>query len=367
LTGSRKASTAPLSDIGGGQLDAGWLWLAAEVSGATLFAGPGFQRALRAAFAQGSEARIALAGRPDRPDALVPFEVVPRRAGPFAWREARFFRNRHTLRNHLLLRHPGAARELLEGILDAEGWDVLFLENIPPDVSSLVAAAAELGLGSDSPAEGRSLLHADTRDGREAYLATRSGELRRQLRKRTREMEKAGRLETTRLRGPEVVAGLPAFWALEDRAWQGTILAPEDRAADRAFDAALAALPDPGELWLLRFDGALVAALRLLGDGRAAYLHKMLYEPGLARLAPGVVLFGAMMQAVAEDPRQRIDFNGTSPFFARWATGETRHVTLRLYRASWRGHALHRSRTPREWLRGLRAAGSTRSAPAEER
>ena len=57
-------------------------------------------------------------------------------------------------------------------------------------------------------------------------------------------------------------------------------------------------------------------------------------------MAPGIVLFDAMMRDACARHLPRVDFNGHSDFFARWATGQNARMTIRLYRNSLRGHGI---------------------------
>lgn len=52
-----------------------------------------------------------------------------------------------------------------------------------------------------------------------------------------------------------------------------------------------------------------------------------------------------MMRDACARQVPKVDFNGTSDFFARWATGTTRHMSIRIYRSSLRGRAARLIRT----------------------
>ncbi|MGM0583108.1 MAG: GNAT family N-acetyltransferase [Pseudomonadota bacterium] len=350
------AAREPEAPDAASAFDAAWRRLAAEAPGATAFATPDFQRALHAAFGAAGPLPIWMAGPPCAPRALMPARLTARRIGPLAWREAGFPRDAHTLRNHLLGAHEAALAEMIAASGPGRAWDEMFLENLPdmPETRAAVAGAARrLGLALDGPEAGRVLERADLADGWADYLASRSGELRRQLRKRRRGMEARGVVRIRRLAGEALEGeGLAAMRALAGRSWQGRALDPARAARERDFDARLARSAIAGELWLLELDGRPAAAVRLLADARARYVHRMMYDPALADAAPGVVLFGAMLEAIAESGPARVDFNGASRFFHRWATGAATHVHYRLRANGVRGRALGLARAARRAAAG---------------
>ncbi|TVQ55529.1 MAG: GNAT family N-acetyltransferase [Rhodobacteraceae bacterium] len=332
-----------------------WASLVERTADATLFAGPAFQLALRRAFAPDDPAEAVALWRGGDLAGLTPLARRRLAYGPSRLRELGFLRCAHTLRNHLL--HPpdlAGTKAFLTGAEALGGWDVLFLENVSPEAGARVTTAAEaLGLAGDAPEQARTLLHADIASGWEAYLASRSGEHRRQLKKRRRALEAAGRLVIERLEGEALRAATPDWRAVLSASWQAgdpsTASGPQDL---RFLDLTA----DIGALWLLRLDGRPLAALRMLEDRRAAYVHTMHFVQAARDLAPGVVLFEAMMADAAARGLPRVDFNGHTPFFARWATGETRQVQMRVYARGLRGQAAWMARRVRR--RASRAARS---------
>lgn len=329
---------ASWAEIGCPDLEKEWRERLRAVPGATVFSGPAFQRAIRAAFPAKDAAEAIVLRRQGRMIGLLPVAALPLRQGPFLLRESGFARNAHTLRNHLLMEpDPACAESLLAAWRARREWDTLLLENLP-DLDGLPAmlttVARDLGLRADDPAPARDILFADLPDSHEEFLATRSGQMRRQLRAKRRALEAAGRLGVEALTGPALSGALGEWRSVVAASWQASYPAAASGKADWTLHAALA---ENGRLWLLRLDGQPIAALRMLEDARADYVHTMHFDQAFADLAPGVVLFEAMMRDACARGVHRVDFNGSNAFFARWATGTTRHVSVRIYRPGLRG------------------------------
>lgn len=329
---------ARMVPLGSGELTDPWEALVRSDPLATVFATPLFQRALFAAFGP-PRAEAVVLDRGGQIAGLMPVTPLPLRRGPLVLREAGFFRGAHTLRNTLLIPPgPDPARLLLERLTRHFQADTLLFQNLPAAgamPADLAAAAASLGLAADPPRAGRVLMWADIAEGYEAYLATRSGQFRRHVRKMQRTLAEAGDLAVDRLTGDAILAAMDDWQAVVSASWQGQDpRAVGDTAEDWGFHRALAG---NGALFLMRLKGRPVACLRLLEHRDVAYVHTMNFDRALRDKAPGLVLFDHMMRDSAERAFRRVDFNGNSDFYARWATGETPHVTLRFYATTLRG------------------------------
>lgn len=318
----------------------------------TLFSGPLFQMALHRAFAiESLPALTAFDG--DHLAGYLPLCRLPPIRGMLGLRETGFARTAHTLRNHILTSDPGVILAMLQSWRDKVDADTLLLENLPADDSlgqSIIAAAQTLGLRADHPTPGRRLAFASCEMPYETYLATRSGQFRRQINKRQREMQDAGNFRITKHTGAALGSALSDWRKVVNQSWQGPVSA--NTAADWALHSALV---DNGSLWLAHLNERPIAALRMLEDTNAIYVHTMHFDQGMRDLAPGVVLFDAMMNDACTHRLPRVDFNGTSPFFARWATAEKQQISIRIYRASLRGRG---AQTLRMVLNQLRRPGA---------
>ena len=326
-----------------------------ETEGASLFSGPFFQKAIDAAFPATPPVSPIAAYREG---ALVGWLPLHRLAAPLGLKETGFARNAHTLRNHLLTEDPAVLAALLGAWRDHTDADTLVLENLPLSealAASLTSAARQTGLLIDRPTRGRSLAFAGLPSTYEAFLATRSVQFRRQIQKRLRQLESAGRFRVDRLAGDDLARAVPKWQGVVARSWQGRdrTVRGGNSPADWQLHRALSA---NGCLWLAQLDDQPVAALRMLEDRKAAYVHTMHYDQALRAHAPGLVVFDAMMRDACARGLPRVDFNGSSDFFSRWATGTTPHMSIRLYRASLRGRG---ARLVRFVSRRLRAGPGT--------
>ena len=330
--------------------DVAWSRRIDQTPGASFFSGPVFQNALKAAFP--TQVRIGSIAA-YRGHALVGWLPLCRLPAPKGLRETGFPRNAHTLRNHLLTDDPAVLAALLEAWRDHTHADTLVLENLPLCevlAGGLTSAARQTGLLIDPPTRGRTLDFAELPSSYEAFLATRSGQFRRQIQKRLRQLEAAGRFRIERLSGDELVLAVPEWQSIVARSWQG-----QDGKApggNTASDWHLhQALTGNGYLWLARLDNQPVAALRMLEDPKAAYVHTMHFDQALRAHAPGLVLFDAMMRDACAREVPKVDFNGTSEFFSRWATGSAPHMSIRIYRPSLRGRGARLIRSVSRRLR----------------
>lgn len=324
--------------------DAAWSGLIDRTPGASLFSGPMFQNALAAAF-PGHVPVVSIAAY--RGDTLSGWLPLCRLPAPKGLKETGFPRNAHTLRNHLLTDDPVVIAAMLAAWRDRSDADTLVLENLPQSetlAASLASASRQAGLLIDTPTPGRVLDFAELPSSYEAFLATRSGQFRRQIQKRHRQLEAAGRFRIDRLSGGDLGRSVPDWQSVVARSWQGRdrTAAGANTAKDWQLHRALTA---SGVLWLARLDDHPIAALRMLEDGKGAYVHTMHFDQALRDHAPGLVLFDAMMRDACTRHVPKVDFNGTSDFFARWATGTTRHMSIRIYRSSLRGYGARLIRT----------------------
>ena len=353
------AAVAPLA--------AAWRELRAEQAHSTVFAGYGFTRALWKCF--GENAQLEFLSVFDG-DALVGvMTLAPRsiKQAGVPYREIGFLRNQHTLCNAILAR-PGSEAAVLKALMSAlaemRHWDVLFLENISSDPNLLTPLDAGLsasGLRRDAFEPGRHLRYLPIQGSWAEYRAGKSGNFRWQMKKFQKRARELGKVDHQRLSArDEIAAALPELFELRARSWQGQAQSdPKSVAADEAFDYALLetlADEEVGDLWLMRIDGRLVAAHRMLGDARKRYAHFMHYDPAIKDASPGTLLFEQLLEAAWTDGLSEVDFHGDSAFFRRWSTETRENVSTRVYRPSSFGFLLQMGRRVRRWSRGTVAA-----------
>jgi hypothetical protein len=147
----------------------------------------------------------------------------------------------------------------------------------------------------------RPMLVPEPGDDTERYLRRALGQGYKKRMQQHRQLEKAGALAHQRQRGPEAVAALEDFLALEAAGWKGrngTALAnlPRDGAYIRQLVQNFAAA-DAVRIDLLRLDGALIAGGLLLDLAGQSHFLKIAYDEGKARLSPGRALAIEMLRA----------------------------------------------------------------------
>lgn len=329
------------------------------------FSGPGFLSALLAAYHPADDPRLIIARLADnRPCGMLPLVSRPLRKAGFTLRESGFPFNPNTILNDpwIAADAPGVAAALLEAAFDGS-CDTLILDHLPVDggqADRIAAAARDLGAAVDPPRESRSLFFARIDAGHEAYMATRSGDHRWQLKKTQRKAAEAGELRIVAARGAaEIRARLDDWFAVERRSWQGQTPGAAMDDADRRFHSLLLdSLPreEVGTLWLVEMDGRVVAALRMIDAPGKTAVHTMHFDAGYRKLAPGLLAFDAMVRDACDRGLSEVDMHGTTDFFARWATGQRAHRSLRLYRPGLRGQALQTIRRAVKSLQALRGA-----------
>lgn len=323
-----------------------WQLLADARPEATVFVGPSFTTALWEVFGAGAKRRLVVVRRDDAVRGVIPLALTIERRGVLRYRQLGFLRNRHTLRNLALVEDGDLVPTLRLMAAEAE---TIFFENVPVDFGRRVLRSAlEAGLIDAGLQQGRNHCRIDLAQGWRAYLATRSGNFRWQLKKRARQAAELGTVDIRQITDrAELKEALPVMFALEARAWQGSDAGAAMDDADRDFHARLVdVLPERelGELWLLSIGGRTAAALRLLRRHDVLYVHAMYYDPELARVSPGTLLFARALESAADRGIAAVDCHGDTQFFRRWATGAKSHVTLRFFRPSAYGRLLNGAR-----------------------
>jgi CelD/BcsL family acetyltransferase involved in cellulose biosynthesis len=173
---------------------------------------------------------------------------------------------------------------------------------------------------------------------RDALLAERSRNLRSQVGRRRRALEREGELALRTVRGgPTLERDLDAFFELEAAGWkggEGTAIALDPALLElyRGF-ARRAAAAGMLRLYLLELDGGLVAADYGCAFGGCGYLVKTAFDEDLGRFAPGLVLRAAVLESSIEEGLSRYDFlGGPDPYKLRWAEELRPRSALRAFR-----------------------------------
>jgi CelD/BcsL family acetyltransferase involved in cellulose biosynthesis len=172
----------------------------------------------------------------------------------------------------------------------------------------------------------------------EELLAARSRNLRSQVGRRQRALEKEGKLEFRTIRDEGELDGvLDEFLRLEAAGWKGdagtAILA--DRATETMYRSFAIAAARQGllRMYVLELDGRLIAGdYACVYDG-CGYLIKTAFDEEMGRYAPGLVLRAEVLRASIDEGLKRYDFlGGPDSYKLRWTEELRERVTLRAFR-----------------------------------
>ena len=242
-----------------------------------------------------------------------------------------------------------ALAALADALVDRGGaWDALDLRGVPaesPTVQELIDAASERGMRyAVVPGHSRPGI---TLDGTwEAFLNSRPGRFRYNLRSRLRRLQERGKVTFRVVTNPrEVRWAIVALTELHARRWKGqhTSTIFSSSSAARRFYAEAArkyAEREMLDLTLLEVDGCPVAGSLGFVDGDTYYYYVPAFEPELAPLAPSSLLLSHLIERSFERGLRRFDFMlGDEPYKARWATEERETVNLVVGAPTLRGQA----------------------------
>jgi CelD/BcsL family acetyltransferase involved in cellulose biosynthesis len=177
-------------------------------------------------------------------------------------------------------------------------------------------------------------------DSFDALLGSRSRNLRSQLGRRQRALERRGRLAfRTTTGGPGLERDLDAFVRVEASGWktrERSAIASNPR-TERLYREFARAAAERGwlRLHLLELDGVAVAADLNFVIGSSAFLVKTGFEESYADASPGLVLRGEVLRASIEEGLRDYDFlGGPDGYKLRWTSTIRRRVTVRGFRGA---------------------------------
>jgi CelD/BcsL family acetyltransferase involved in cellulose biosynthesis len=212
---------------------------------------------------------------------------------------------------------PETARMLL-GALPGSGMDALDVFGLPGNSVLAEAAGSRLRLIErvESPVT-------EMPEGwDEAYKRHTSSNRRNQDRRRERQLEELGTLETSLATTSEaVLRDLPDAFALHHMRWQGR---PDGStfglAAGQRFQrVALPQLADEDRFAMLtlRLDGRPIAFHCWFVAGSSIYLHRNAFDATLSRYGPGLVALRRSLAAASERGARRVEYLGGAEQFKR--------------------------------------------------
>jgi CelD/BcsL family acetyltransferase involved in cellulose biosynthesis len=230
----------------------------------------------------------------------------------------------------------GAAARALA--LGRRGYNTLVLENVDPDAAWWTELAHESPRSITAKrVKGSVLPYTDlTGLSWDEFLAGRSRNFRRDLRRKSTRLQESHRVEFRRTEThAELERDLETLWRLHDLRWADR---DEDSAAAeprlRRFLADLAAVTlEQGwlRLWILELDGEPVAARLewLFGTRLASYYTG--FDPKLDREGVGFVLVAHTLRAAIEEGAREYNMLlGSEQWKTRFATGELPVTTVAL-------------------------------------
>ena len=340
-----------------------WQAAAERVDARLPYCGPAFVVAMLRAYHSDDAPVLVHLAREGRAEGVLPLIERPLKRLGQTIRESGFPFNPNAIINDPLIRpdaagaHVATLAELLSAAFGS-GAETLILDHLPDPLAASFAEAAErIGARADPPLPARSLYYTRFDGGWEEFLGSRSRNHRWQIRKALKALGASSDVTIDRLSSrADIAAALPDWFAVEAASWQGGDPASAMTDRDRAFHALLVETLPPGQLgdlWIVRFSGRPVAALRMLGADRQVSVHTMHFDAAERGRAPGLMAFVTMMRAACDEGLDEVDMHGNTDFFARWATGSRAHQSIRIYRPGFRGVALQKCRRA---IRGWRLA-----------
>jgi CelD/BcsL family acetyltransferase involved in cellulose biosynthesis len=255
-----------------------------------------------------AELRVHVARRDGRLVGALPL-VLRRRAG---LRVATFMGGPESVLPDVLLA-PGAGSEVCEALVRrvGEGCDVVDLHGLPAE--SRMAAALGSRLEMIQRIEAPVL---DLMDGWDAvYLAKTSSKKRSLHRRRRRQLAGLGPVDVSIARSlDELGPALEEAFAVHARRWAGRpdgsgFASATGRRFHRATLARLAASDVP-RIVTLRVAGRAVAFHYYFALEGCMYVHRLAFDPALARFSPGLVNTLDAIAAADDEGLRRVEFLG---------------------------------------------------------
>jgi CelD/BcsL family acetyltransferase involved in cellulose biosynthesis len=208
----------------------------------------------------------------------------------------------------------------------------------------------------------------------EELLASVSRNLRSQLGRRRRGLEREGRLRfrTSAATGEELERDLAAFLRVEASGWKsgsGTAILSDPRTT-RLYTQFAKAAAAAGwlRLHLLELDGVPVAADLNCRFAGGSFLIKTGYDERYAAFSPGLVLRGEVLRSAIEEGADFYDFlGGPDSYKLRWTAELRPRVAVKAYRGVWRPLATYHARLRPLLKVGVLQARSLRAELARRR
>ncbi len=260
-------------------------------------------------YGEGAELLVHVAHRNGRLSAALPL-VVRRRAG---LRVASLMGDRQAVLGDLLVA-PSAGDELGRSLarrLADGGCDVVDLHGLPADsrIATTLGTRFDVVERVEAPV-------LDLTDGWPAVYRAKTSSKKRSLhRRRRRQLAALGRLEVSVARRlEELEPALEEAFTLHALRWEGRpdgsgFASATGRRFQRAILPRLAAA-DTARIVTLRLDGRAIAFHYYFALEGRMYVHRLAFDPALARFSPGIVNTLDTIEAAAAEGLRRVEFLG---------------------------------------------------------
>lgn len=258
--------------------------------------------------------------------------------------------NKHSCRFDLVAEEPKrAAVAFLSHLMGDPSWEVLRLSDVPEGGAAwaLVNAARGAGMPWGAWPSARSP-YLPLPPTVEVWTKGRSNA--KPLRRRRKRLEERGRVEVERVSGREgLEAKLEEAFALEQSGWKaqvGTAIGQAE--ARRDFYTALArTAAERGwlGLYFLRLNARPIAFQYGLAYGSRYLAMKPGYDETLGEVSPGHLLTESLVRDCIARGLSELDLLGDdAPYKREWAHEVRQHHWLFIYRDTWVGQTLQRSK-----------------------
>ena len=203
---------------------------------------------------------------------------------------------------------------------DALGFSLVGLDRESP----LYAALCEnLRLDLRLEREAKVQFYIDLAEYRDAdaYLASRSNNYRRGLKRAIKKLDEAGGFTIT-TEGPDGPWSFSEFRAMDQKTWRAR--EKEGETPRRMLEmceriAELAESPQDREMYALEMMGRPVALYFTLSQAGVKYGFKNTFDPDFSEFSPGIVAFHHLIETALERGLSRVELLSGSEYIGRWA------------------------------------------------
>jgi len=225
--------------------------------------------------------------------------------------------------------HADVCRQIIDALADSR-YPLLDFELIERRAARWQAFRDELAARSRTTHESDSY-HVGVVDilhDWDAYTRSWSANHRQAVRKSKRQLEARGDLRVERIRddSPRLQSVLRACFEVEDAGWKGdqgsSVLKTPGMFEYYLDEARAMAASGMLDLWILRFDGEIIAFEYCYQAKGTCFSHKISFDPRWSKQGPGRLLRYFQLEALHRDPETRLlDTLGIlCPAKAKWST-----------------------------------------------